>query len=125
MKIFNWLFIVLFAISAGLQYNDPDPYIWVPIYLFAAYLCYESIKGRFNKKLYWLGFLVYTGYAIGLFFDRDGVMSWIGAHHAENLVETMKAEKPWIEESREFGGLAICIIVLGINYIYLNNKTKR
>jgi hypothetical protein len=29
----------------------------------------------------------------------------------------MKAEKPWIEESREFFGLVIILIVLGINYI--------
>jgi hypothetical protein len=125
MKIFNWFFIVFFVISAGLQYNDPDPYIWAPIYLFSAYLCYESIKGRFNFKLYLIGFLVYAGYALGLFIDRDGVLSWMGAHHAENIVQSMKAEKPWIEETREFGGLLICIIVLGINAIYLNNKRKK
>jgi hypothetical protein len=29
----------------------------------------------------------------------------------------MKAEKPWIEESREFFGLVIILIVLGINFL--------
>jgi hypothetical protein len=33
----------------------------------------------------------------------------------------MKAEKPWIEESREFFGLLIILIVLGINYIQKSN----
>jgi hypothetical protein len=33
----------------------------------------------------------------------------------------MKAEKPWIEESREFFGLLIILIVLGINYIKKSN----
>jgi hypothetical protein len=33
----------------------------------------------------------------------------------------MKAEKPWIEESREFFGLAIILIVLSINYFKTNN----
>jgi hypothetical protein len=33
----------------------------------------------------------------------------------------MKAEKPWIEESREFFGLVIILIVLGINFFKKEN----
>lgn len=43
-------------------------------------------------------------------------MSWYSEHNAENIVQSMKATKPWIEETREFGGLLLLITALGINY---------
>jgi hypothetical protein len=39
------------------------------------------------------------------FFGRDGVWDWMNKHNAEDIAATMKAEKPWIEETREFFGL--------------------
>ena len=59
MRVFNWFFIVVFIIFAALQYNDPDPYIWVPIYLYAAFLCWLSIRkkilsGSLVDRLYWI-----------------------------------------------------------------------
>ncbi len=47
MKIFNIIFCILFVICAGLQYNDPDPYVWVPIYLFGAVICWFAFKGEY------------------------------------------------------------------------------
>jgi hypothetical protein len=67
---------------------------------------------------------VYGAYAIYKVFDQNGVIDWITKYHTENLAETMKAEKPWIEEAREFFGLVIVIGVLLINYIYLSRKKK-
>lgn len=119
MKLFNILFIVLFVISAGLQYNDPDPYIWMPIYLYAAWLCYLAIKRRYNPTLYIIGFAVYGLYALYLFFDKSGVLDWMNEHKSESIVQTMKATKPWIEETREFFGLIIVIVVLAINMFWL------
>jgi hypothetical protein len=54
-------------------------------------------------------------YAIYLFFDHNGVISWASEHAAESLVTSMKAEKPWIEETREFGGLVILIAAMSLN----------
>lgn len=125
MKIVNIIFIIIFLLSAALQYNDPDPYIWMPIYLYAAWLCYTSIKGQYKPILYYIGLIVYLGYALFLFFDKDGVLSWSTEHQAENIVQSMKATKPWIEETREFGGLLICIIALLINMFYLSNRKAK
>jgi len=122
MKALNIFFIVLFIFSAALQYNDPDPYVWMPIYLYGALLCYLAIKGKYNRLLYIIGFIAYGGYAIGLFFDKTGVFDWIQEHHAENIVQTMKATKPWIEETREFFGLLILIAALLMNMIWLRKK---
>src|SRR3712207_1241002 len=101
MRLFNYSFIILFLLFAALQYNDPDPFIWIPIYLFAAFLCYRALQKRYDPILYVIGFLVYGGYAVHLFFDKTGVLDWAGAHKAESLVQSMKATKPWIEETRE------------------------
>ena len=125
MKIFNIVFVVVFIIFAALQYNDPDPYIWVPIYLYAAVLCWYASRNKFYPKAYIAGMIVYALYAAYKIFDQNGLLDWINKHHAEDIAATMKAEKPWIEESREFFGLLILIGVLGIDLIYARRKKLR
>ncbi|HMG66824.1 MAG TPA: transmembrane 220 family protein, partial [Chitinophagaceae bacterium] len=110
MKIFNLIFCFIFIFFAALQYNDPDPYVWMPIYLYAAVLCWLVFRNKFFPKAYLLGIAVYSVYAIYKFFDENGVWDWMTKHHAANIADTMKAEQPWIEETREFFGLVILIV---------------
>lgn len=124
MTIFNLFFCVLFIVFAGLQYNDPDPYVWMPIYLYAAVLCWLAFKGKFYPKLYLLGIAVYSLYAAYLFFSEDGMLDWMQEHEAEDIAEEMKATKPWIEATREVLGLLILIVVLLIDYFYSKRKTN-
>lgn len=125
LKIANYLFFLLCLISAGLQYNDPDPYIWIPIYLYTGILCLQAAGGKFYPKLYFWGLIVYGIYALYLFFDKTGVLNWAQEHNAQDIAATMKADKPWIEETREFFGLAILMIMLAVNWIFYNNKKSR
>jgi Ca2+/Na+ antiporter len=122
MKIFNLFFCLLFIFSAALQYNDPDPYLWMPIYLYGAVLCWLAFRNKFYPRAYLAGIIFYMAYAVYLFFTKDGVMDWMTKHNAEDIAATMKAEKPWIEDTREFFGLLILIIVLAINYFYARKK---
>ena len=122
MKVFNLIFCLLFVISAVLQYNDPDPYIWIPIYMYGAVLCWLAFRNKFYPKAYLVGIIIYLVYAIGLFFWKNGVLDWMTKHNAEDIAATMKAEKPWIEETREFFGLLILILVLTINYFYARRR---
>lgn len=124
MKVINWFFIVLFVFSAALQYNDPDPYVWMPLYLYGAFLCYRAIKGIYNPTLYLIGIFIYASYAAYLFFDKTGVLNCTQEHNAESIVQSMHAEKPWIEETREFFGLIILIAALIINMIWLRNSRR-
>ena len=124
MKVFNIIFCFLFIVFAALQYNDPDPYLWVPIYMYTAVLCWLAARQRYFTKAYLFGIVVYAIYAVYKIFDANGLLDWFNLHHAENIAETMKAEKPWIEESREFFGLVILIIVLAINYFVTIKKRK-
>ncbi len=125
MKIFNILFCIIFIIFAGLQYNDPDPYIWIPIYLYTAVLCGLAANNKFYITAYWVGIVIYSLYAAYEFFAKDGVLDWIQKHHAENIAETMKAETPWVEETREFFGLIILITVLLVNYYNRRKSIKK
>ncbi len=122
MRIFNFIFFLLFVFSAALQYNDPDPYIWMPIYLYGAVLCFLAFRGKYYPRAYLIGVAIYLVYAGYLVFTKDGVLDWINQHNAESLVRTMKAEKPWIEDTREFGGLMILVVVLLIYYFYARRK---
>jgi Ca2+/H+ antiporter len=122
MKAVNWFFVILFTLSAGLQYNDPDPYIWIPLYLYGAYICFQSIRGKYQRLTYIIGFITYTVYAVFLFFDTTGVWSWYHEHDAENIAQSMKATKPWIEETREFFGLLLLLIALLINWLWWRSK---
>ena len=125
MKIFNVFFCFVFILFAALQYNDPDPYIWMPIYLYTAVMCWFAFRSRFYPTAYLIGIAVYALYAIYKIFDINGLIDWITKHNEENIAETMKAEKPWIEETREFFGLVILIVVLLINYFYAKRKMKK
>ncbi|MCF8453085.1 MAG: transmembrane 220 family protein [Pedobacter sp.] len=117
MKIFNFIFLVLFVISAGLQYNDPDPALWILIYLFGAMICFFAIRKKNYPRLTLAGIILLFIYALYLFFDKDGVLSWLTEHKAENIAGSMKASSPWIEETREFFGLFILISVLLVNLL--------
>ena len=123
MKIFNFIFLVLFVISAGLQYNDPDPALWILIYLFGAMICFFAIRKQNYPRLSLAGIILLFIFALYLFFDRDGVLSWLTEHQAENIAGSMKASSPWIEETREFFGLIILISVLSINFFSLSKKS--
>jgi hypothetical protein len=116
MKIFNFIFCLLFIVSAGLQYNDPDPYIWIPIYLIGAAISFQAFRGKNYPVFTLLVSSLFLVYCIYLFFDKFGVMNWLNEHNAENIAGSMKASAPWIEETREFFGLLILIIVLMLNY---------
>ena len=124
MKAFNLFFFLIFIISAVLQYNDPDPFLWILLYLYGALWCFLATKNIFNLKAYVVGIVIYLAYAIYLFFDETGVLSWFYEHNAENIVQSMKATKPWIEETREFGGLILLIIALLTNLLYYRKKKQ-
>jgi hypothetical protein len=122
MKVFNLVFVVLFVLFAALQFNDPDPYLWIPIYLYGSLMCWMCYSGHPSMAALLGGIAAYAVYALFLFFETNGVLSWITEHGAEDIAATMHAEKPWIEDAREFFGLAILIIVFTVNYFYFKKR---
>ena len=115
MIVFNYIFAGLFTIFALLQINDPDPYVWIPIYGVAALICIFNAKKKYDRFAHLVILACCIIYGINLLIKSDSVVSWFNDHNAESLVESMKATKPCIENTREFGGLLIISIVISIN----------
>jgi general stress protein CsbA len=125
MRIFNLFFFIVFLLFAAVQYNDPDPYVWIPIYGYGAVLCFLAYRKKYYPSAYLLGIIVYAAYAGFKLLEPDGVWDWITKHHAQNIADSMKATTPWVEETREFFGLVIVIGVLLIDYLYARRTSLK
>ena len=64
---------------------------------------------------------MYSAYAVYLFVAQDGVISWAIDHNFDSLTHSMLASAPWIENTREFGGLFIMLVVCSIN-LYVSRQ---
>lgn len=115
MVIFNYLFTAVFIVFGLLQINDADPYVWIPIYGVVALICFFNARKKYDHFAHLVILACCAIYGINLLMKNDGVIDWFKDHEAENLVQSMKATKPWIENTREFGGLLIIAIVTSIN----------
>lgn len=109
MRLVNIILALLFTLFAAFQYNDPDPWMWIGIYLFVA-----IISGLAALKIYptWLVRIGLIGCVIGLGILLPDFIDWLNTG-AESITQSMKAEKPHIELTREFLGLLICALVMG------------
>ena len=110
----------LFVLFAAMQYNDPDFYIWVPIYLIIAIVAVLYDGGKYHIRI--LQFLLFL-YILGMISYYPDVISWI-KEGTPSITGSMQAESPFIEFIREFFGLGICALVLGY-YCYLVDKKKK
>ncbi len=117
MIVFNLIFTIIFTYFAYLNLNDPDAWLWVPIYLIGAFSCLTIIFGLYLPVFYAVIIILYLIYAFSLFFSKDGVLEWITKYRMQNIAATMQASKPWIEKTREFFGLLIVCTVLLLNYL--------
>jgi len=122
MKIVNLLLAVMFIVFAFVQINDPDPVVWILIYGSMAVICIMAAfryYPRIAMALMMISFLVYSA----AFFD--GIAEWLAMDDKSVLFDDIaKMEHPYIEESREFLGLMICIMVLLI-HLLLSMKRRR
>lgn len=113
MKIFSYLFLLVFTLFALFQWNDPDPYLWIPIYGFSAYTSYCAANKYYNPMLLSLLILAYLIGAIYLFPFQ--VSTWISM---EQKAKSLQMNMPFIEEARESLGLIICGFVNTVYLIY-------
>jgi hypothetical protein len=113
MRVLDGIFAALFAISALLQYNDPDPVRWAVLYASAAAAAGLAAAGRPRE---WLTSIVAGACASWMTFLWDGMLAFARRGDWSLLAATMQAGEPMIEESREFLGLAIvlgwCLLAL-------------
>lgn len=109
MRYFALFFAFVFAVFAAFQYNDSDPWLWIPIYLFATVLSWLAYRGRYTIPLLAIGAVAYLIGAI--YYFPPSVGNWI---HAEETAQSLQMKMPFVEEAREAMGLGICFVVLAV-----------
>lgn len=119
MKITNFILAVLFLLFAFVQINDPDPILWILIYGNMAALCVVAMYKK--RYVYWLlaSTVLYAIYASLLI---GGAWEWLQSPDRSLLFDDLaKMQYPYIEESREFLGLLICIAA-AVFHLLTNRK---
>jgi hypothetical protein len=95
--------------------NDPDPLIWILIYLNMVVICVMGFLKRYYKL--WIGITagLYLIYAMFLF---PGALEWFRSPDKALLFDDLaKMQNLYIEETREFLGLVICLVVLIFQFL--------
>ncbi len=122
MKIFNILFAIIFLSFAAVQYNDPDPLLWIFIYGAMTIICSLAAFGRVYKTALLILAIGYFAYAMMLL---PSAIIWFNSEDRSLLFDDIaKMQNLYIEETREFLGLIICLIVLSINYLLKMRQIK-
>ena len=118
IKYFFSFWVLVFLLFAYWQINDPDPEIWVSIYVIAALFSGMAVRGK--HPLIPLGIAIVACIIGAVYFFPDSVKEWIG-FELENKDLTMKTKES--EEARETFGLLIVAIVLSVS-AYFGWKKK-
>jgi len=111
MKILFGALTLIFVLFAALQYNDPDPFTWILYYLGISVITGAAAIGKYLK---WLVLVFVVVSIAGLIYYSPGVYDWAINHDAENIAQHMKADKMYIEETREFFGLIISLAAIAL-----------
>jgi hypothetical protein len=122
MRVVNFILGVMFLLFAFLQLNDPDPVVWILIYGVMSVFCIMAIFNFYPQK-----FLIATAsiYVLYSLMFVGGVMDWLKSGDRSALFDDVaKMDHLYIEESREFLGLMICVAVL-IFYIIRSRAIRK
>lgn len=115
----HFLLALMFFAFALLQINDPDPLLWIVIYLAMTAICALAAFGKYYRVAM---FALAAGYLIYMFILFPGALDWYYSPDRSLLFDDIaKMQYYYIEESREFLGLLICQVVLVV-YIFLSKK---
>lgn len=106
LKVVYFIFGVTLLGFASLQFNDPDPIIWVGFYTLCALTPSLLLFNVFNRGLF---LLTAIWCCIELFISAPGAYQYYLHMSEEPLMQGMNPQKPYIEECREFLGVLIAL----------------
>jgi hypothetical protein len=105
----NIYFVIsgLFLLFAIVQWNDPDPLIWMIFYGVMSLIYILLALGK--RFAFYLSVLILTVSVVYMGFILPEIIKWI-KDGMPSIVQSMKATIPTIEYTREFLGLLLCLI---------------
>jgi hypothetical protein len=122
MKIANLVLAAMFVVFAFLQVNDPDPVVWILIYGVMAVVCVLAAFRRHYIIVYVVLIVIYMAYAHS---SWPSILRWLRSDDKAMLFDNVaKMQNLYIEESREFLGLMICVVVLIINALLARARRR-
>lgn len=99
----NSLFLVAYLLSALVQYNDPDPWGWIAIYLAAAAMCIAWFRRRLPR---WAPTLLLVASLLWI----GSLLPALGRASLDDIFASVSMQTRAVEEAREIGGLALVAI---------------
>jgi len=105
-SIINWIIASIFIGFAVIQWNDPDPIMWICLYGAMALMIILKQMEYQVKMIFAIFALAFLAYGLYLF---PSLMKWIQSG-MPSLAGEMKAETPEIEDMRELGGVVILFV---------------
>jgi hypothetical protein len=104
MTICNAIFLLIYLLSAAVQYNDPDGIVWAAMYLAAAAMC--ALQFRRNPPRWLAPVLV----AISVVWIGVLLPHILGQVTLEEIFASISMRTRAVEEAREIGGLLLVIL---------------
>ena len=101
LKYVNYVMILAFLFSVIVQYNDPDPAVWMLIYGAAMIACILFALGKLPS------FLPGITMSIALVWAFSLAAQVIGKVGVSELFQAFEMKDERVEVGREFGGLLI------------------
>jgi transmembrane protein TMEM220 len=108
ITICNTIFLLIYLLSAAVQYNDPDALLWVLVYLAAALMC--ALQFRTTPPL-WLS---RTLLVISVVWMGALLPSIVGQVSPQEIFESISMKTRAVEEAREIGGLFLVTLWAGV-----------
>ena len=116
MRAFTYIIGIIFILFALVQLNDPDPLLWMAMYLIPAVISFAFTHRKISSKVILiLGVLFLLG---SIYLFPPSFTDWITA---EEKSKSLNMTLPGIEEARESMGLFICFLAMLFFWIKRNN----
>lgn len=95
------IFLILYVLSAAVQYNDSDALLWAIIYLASAGMCAAQFRRNPPR---WLPRVLLSISVVWIVFLLP---SLIGKVSVEEILASVSMKTTAVEEAREIGGLIL------------------
>lgn len=105
-RVLDGIAAAVFVGFAAVQWNDPDPWVWLTAYLVPAAICAASAAGRLR---WWP---LPAGVGAAAFAWAVGLLPAAATAEPRAVVRDLEMHGPGVEEAREAVGLLIVAAVL-------------
>ncbi|MGI9344102.1 MAG: transmembrane 220 family protein [Gammaproteobacteria bacterium] len=109
MKALDYLFVAMLAVTAVLQFNDPDPAYWVTVYGLGAAVPLMHALGRQAR---FLAALTIGMIISGMLYAAPGFFDYLVSGRWGSITGSMDGPDAYVEPAREFIGLLIALAIV-------------